>query len=198
MDNNFAQTVQQMFGNTQPAGDQPPTTPTPTPSPSDFSQAVGQALPSPSSTGLPSQPQPGGSDWQSFSNLGQMVALEQNYPPDVLLAQAALESGHGTSKMAKEKNNYFGYEAYNANPNAAAEYKNPEESINAYINLIKTDPKYQWAYQQWMKDHNSKQLLFNIIRSGYAYDPRLSRDEKAQQYTTDAFSALGNQLGAQQ
>lgn len=60
------------------------------------------------------------------------VTAEQKYGVNALylIAHSALESGWGTSKLAKEKNNLFGIGAYDSDPyNSAFTFKSKEECI---------------------------------------------------------------------
>ncbi len=109
--------------------------------------------------------------WNQFKQTATQMANNENFPASVLLGQAALESGHGTSSFAKNRNNYFGYQAYDSNPNAAKAYQSPEQSIQDYIDLIKNTPRYRWAYQNYLIDHDPVKLLQGIKSSGYATDP---------------------------
>ncbi len=57
----------------------------------------------------------------------------------VLAAIAYLESAGGMSKIARQKNNLFGLNAYGANPYAVAfSFTSKEESINYTANLLRT------------------------------------------------------------
>ncbi len=78
-------------------------------------------------------------------------------PPAMVLAQAAVESGWGTSRFAEEAHNLFGHWCYTPGcglipsrrpPNAKHEVKkfnNVEESITAYFSNINTHN----AYRPW-------------------------------------------------
>lgn len=109
--------------------------------------------------------------WDNLVSKAQDVAKQENFPPSVMIGQMALESGKGQSQMATAKHNYFGYEAYDSNPDAAKSYDTPESSMKDYVDLIKKDPRYSTAYQQWTQDHNDLGLLQAIKNSGYATDP---------------------------
>jgi len=109
--------------------------------------------------------------WDSFKKVASEIAGQENYPVNVLLGQAALETARGTSTFAKQRNNYFGMKAYDSNPDNATKYNSPEQSIKDYINLIKNTPRYAGAYQQYLKDKNSLKLLQGIRAAGYATDP---------------------------
>jgi len=87
------------------------------------------------------------------------------------LGQAALETGKGTSVLAKTRNNYFGMNAVDSDPNKAFSYNSPSQSITDYINLIKYNPRYKAAYDQYVQDRDPLKLLQGIKNSGYATDP---------------------------
>lgn len=118
-----------------------------------------------------STPQAPKDGWEEFKEKAKKISQEQDYPLSVLLGQATLESARGTSNFAKNRKNYFGYMAYDANPNMARTYGTTEESIMDYINLIKNTPRYSKAYQQYLKDRNPIALLQAIKGAGYATDP---------------------------
>lgn len=105
--------------------------------------------------------------WSGFSQKGTEIAKERNFPSNVLLSQAALESAHGTSNFAKDRNNYFGIQAYDSNPDAAAHYQTPEENINAYINLVTSYPGVKEA----IASGSSDAVIKAIKAAGYATDP---------------------------
>jgi Bax protein len=78
-------------------------------------------------------------------------------PPAMVMAQAAIESGWGTSRFAEEAHNLFGHWCYkegcgivpNKRPASAKhevkKFNNVEESITAYFNNINTHN----AYRPW-------------------------------------------------
>ncbi len=120
-------------------------------------------------------------DWSSFVESAKRVAQESGFPLSVILGQAALETGRKHSPG----NNYFGIkgsgnagtqdlatqeataggEFYNTRSNFAA-YKSPEDSVRAYVDLIKR--RYPDAYAQ--KD-NPDAMIGAIKAGGYATDP---------------------------
>jgi peptidoglycan hydrolase FlgJ len=120
---------------------------------------------------LAQEPAPATTGWGGFVSTAKNIADANNFPASVLIGQSAEETGHGTSDFAKQRNNYFGYQAYDSNPDAAKKYSTPEQSIKDYISLIKDNPRYSWAYQAYLKDHNAANLIKNIWISGYASDP---------------------------
>ncbi len=69
---------------------------------------------------------------------GDFHALEQKYGINALYAAAAAaqESGGATSQLAKDRNNLFGINAVDADPNKAFGYKTKADSINAFGELL--------------------------------------------------------------
>ena len=45
---------------------------------------------------------------QKYSHLAKISSQKHGIPFEIIMAQAILESGNGTSKLAKTKNNHFG------------------------------------------------------------------------------------------
>jgi len=111
---------------------------------------------------------PSDNSWSNFEQTATPIAAASDYPLSVLLGQAALESARGTSNFAQSRNNYFGMDAYDSNPDAAKGYATPQASIEDYINLIKNDPRYT---QAWHDRSNPKQMIQDIKDAGYATDP---------------------------
>lgn len=132
----------------------------------------------------PEKPSGYGDTWDTFTQKAKKIAKERGYPVSVLLGQAALESAHGSSNFARERNNYFGYNAVDSDPNRATFYQTPEDSINAYINLIQ-DPSfvYSKAWQQYQIDHDPVKLIQGIKAAGYATSPNYAQNV----INTDAF-----------
>ena len=62
------------------------------------------------------------------------ICTEKGVNAELAFAHACLETDYGTYFIAK--NNYFGYAAYNSNPNAAASYETPQESIRSYCDWV--------------------------------------------------------------
>lgn len=131
-----------------------------------------------------------GDPWTDFSNKARSISQERNFPSNVLLGQAALESARG---KAAPGNNYFGIKGsgtggsnnlatqewnggyYGENSDFAAN-NTPEDSIHQYLDLIQNTPRYQWAYQQYLKDKDAGALINNIWKSGYATSPTYAQD----------------------
>lgn len=75
-------------------------------------------------------------------------------PADLALAQAAIESGWGTSRFAREANNYFGHWCYKkgcglvparregGDRHEVRSFADASESVRAYLKNINTHPAY--------------------------------------------------------
>jgi len=106
-------------------------------------------------------------DWKQFTLMAKAVAPIMDYPVNVLLSQAALESARGTSRWATERNNYFGYTCYdNREFESCSWFASPYESMLEYMRLIKN--KYPKAYAA---RHNPDLMIQEIKNRGYATDP---------------------------
>lgn len=139
----------------------------------------------PNSTRLIQQPgqQPG--SWDDFQNAAKQAVTDQGLSPavlPVLLGQAAVESARGKSAPG---NNYFGIKGggnagtnnlatqeygrggyYGENAGFAA-YNSPNDSINAYLQLIQSYPGVKEAIQSG----NSDAIIKAIEKNGYATSP---------------------------
>lgn len=114
------------------------------------------------------QPPQTGKDWGSLVSSAYNIAKQYNIPPSVMIGQMAVETGHGTSPMSKNKNNMFGYKAYDSNPGAATSYATPQQSMIDYARLITSDPRYQNAMQY---SNDPFRMITEIKKAGYATDP---------------------------
>lgn len=109
-------------------------------------------------------------NWQDFINSAMKIAPIYNYPVKLLLAQAALESNRGLSNYAKQRNNYFGMNAVDWNPDAAYWYENQEQSIVDYLITIRANFPEAWQHR------DNPELMLQLMQrndSGtiYASDP---------------------------
>ncbi len=127
---------------------------------------------------------PSNTSWDEFVKIAKQVAEKNHYPLSVLLGQAALETGHGSSGLNKNYNNYFGikgegpagavsmptqeqdangnYHTINSNFRV---YNNPAQSVQDYIDLILNSPRYSKVHQDI---NNPTQVIQDIKDAGYA------------------------------
>lgn len=94
-------------------------------------------------------------DPTASSDLNELLWRVDVVPASMALAQAANESSWGTSRFAREGNNFFGQWCYQKGcglvPNARSEgashevaaFHSPRESVRRYMNNINTHPAYQ-------------------------------------------------------
>jgi len=77
-------------------------------------------------------------------------------PPELVLSQAATESGWGTSRIARESNNFFGHFCFNqscgASPyrrggNQIMVFATPTQAVQAYMRNVNTHPAYKQVRQ---------------------------------------------------
>jgi len=104
--------------------------------------------------------------WKDRMTIALKVAQEYDFPPSVMIGQMALESAHGTSEFCQVRNNCFGLNAVDANPNNAFDFPTFEEGVRYYVRLIINH--YPNAYQ--LKE-DPIAMLQTIWKDGYASDP---------------------------
>lgn len=104
--------------------------------------------------------------WDEMVKQAAQIAYEYGIPPEVMISQMALESGHGTSPRSK-RNQLFGVGVYNDN-SPGYQYNSPEASMRGYAELISKDPRYAQAYAQ---RNDPAAMIREIKKAGYAADP---------------------------
>lgn len=134
-------------------------------------------------TPTPAMAQAASMSWEDFIRVAVPIFEREGYPANVGLAQAATETGRGKHAPG---NAYFGIKGqgtagtqrlktkeatpeglfYETDSNFAG-YERPEDSVRAYIKLIKT--RYPDA---WEARKNPKKMLQKIHQGGYATNPK--------------------------
>ena len=123
-----------------------------------------------------------------FGRQAYLVGLATDFPPDILLAQAALETGWGRHIHA---NNLFGLKDLLFDPGASVaetievenekskkvkapfeDFDNPIESMLAYVALIKLSPRYHKA---WLFRKDPQKYFEALQEAGYATDPEYAK-----------------------
>lgn len=79
------------------------------------------------------RPDNGFTDFQAFVNAENEFGISSLF----MLAHAAVESAWGTSYYSKTRNNLFGFNAYDSNPDQASSYASQTASIRFYANFLK-------------------------------------------------------------
>lgn len=108
------------------------------------------------------------SEFRNLIALAETKARARGFHPAPIVSQMAAESERGKSRFARERNNLFGIGSFDNNLDNTWKFKSPEESIDAYLNLIETDKRYAKAYA---KRNNPKEYIKAIKAAGYASDP---------------------------
>lgn len=125
-----------------------------------------------------------------ITSLAVVQELKYNIPIEVTLAQAALESSWGKSKLAVESNNYFGIKDYRKSSHSAKSYPTLEYKDNQwrleYDNFKVYSDKSDCFESRslWFVHHDKYHYLFEtretepvdlwinaLIENGYATDP---------------------------
>ncbi|BFM09054.1 glucosaminidase domain-containing protein [Halioxenophilus aromaticivorans] len=114
---------------------------------------------------------------QTFESqeVSDLLAKVDTIPASLVLAQAATESGWGSSRFAREGNNYFGQWCYQVGcgikPAQRATGKSHEvkrfnsvtSSVRAYFNNLNTNPAYQQLRQLRQQTRDSGQRLTGVL-----------------------------------
>lgn len=110
---------------------------------------------------------------EKYKELARKIEQEYHVPAPIVLAQAIVESGAGTSRLAVQANNHFGYKAYSdwkgetfkaiddhPYPSSFRKYRSAEESFEDYGRLIQRKySNHKWAifnYRNWAKHIQDK------------------------------------------
>lgn len=135
-------------------------------SPIPVQASENEVMPTPTPT--PEMPPTKG--WEGFERAVDRIAPLYNFPKNVVLAQAALESAHGNSNFSKDRNNYLGIGAYDSDPNQAFRFENSEQCVIEYMRIIKRNFPEAWA-QRDNPEALLKALKVNSKGMMYATDP---------------------------
>lgn len=151
---------------------------------------------------------------QEFISKYTQLAIEEmnlhGIPASIKMAQAILESGFGTSDLARYANNFFGikcsgwqgrtYYKDDDKPNECFRaYGSPEESFRDHSQFLRTRPWYAPLFELQLTDY--KGWAAGLQRAGYATNPNYSVllvriIERHNLYELDKF--FGTDLGHRQ
>ncbi len=105
-----------------------------------------------------------------YHTIAIQLSSEYGIPWEAVMAQGILESASGTSKFARERNNFFGINAVDSDPNKATSYSTPQEGWKGYYEFIKNNSRYATAGAFNYKN-DPYGYIQAIKNAGYATDP---------------------------
>jgi Bax protein len=136
--------------------------------------------------------------------LDRLLRRVDTVPVSLVVAQAAIESGWGTSRFARHGNNLFGMRTYEGGVGmvprrrmpgekfAVATYVNPCAAIRSYIHNLNTHERYQEMRE--MRERLRKSGL--AITGEHLADGLLHYSEKGDEYVGQVKSLISyNELG---
>lgn len=121
----------------------------------------------------------------SMSDYAQYYGHRHHIFPSLILAQSALESDFGRSKLSKDYHNYFGIKQTGQEPAVSLEtlesdgnkyyginanfrsYASVRESVADYAHLIAGLPRYAGV----VRAQTPEEAAYALVRGGYATDP---------------------------
>ena len=125
-------------------------------------------LPSADTTVAPTRVGQGQSAFiQSLQPLAAKVAARTGIDPNVMIAIAANETGWGQSSNAKDMNNLFSLQGDGSNGSRWASYTSPEQSFQAFSDLIQNAPRYA---QAWADRADPAKFVGDLRNPGYVVD----------------------------
>lgn len=105
-----------------------------------------------------------------YHTIAIQLSSEYGIPWEAVMAQGILESASGTSKFARERNNFFGINAVDSDPNKATSYSTPQEGWKGYYEFIKNNSRYA-AAGAFNYKNDPYGYIQAIKNAGYATDP---------------------------
>lgn len=105
-----------------------------------------------------------------YHNIAVQLSSEYGIPWEAVMAQGILESDSGTSNFARNRNNFFGINAVDSNPDNATYFSSPAEGWQGYYQFIKNNPRYRAAGAFNYPD-DPYGYIAAIKSAGYATDP---------------------------
>ena len=103
-------------------------------------------------------------------------------PASITLAQACIESGNGTSRLAREANNHFGIKCHNnwkgktiihtddAQNECFRKYNHPEESFIDHAEFLRYRDRYAFLFD--LSPYDYKAWALGLKQAGYATNPQ--------------------------
>ena len=124
---------------------------------------------------------------ERFSKTSQQEQKKYGIPASITLAQGVLESGNGTSTLAKENNNHFGIKCFkrgckkghcsnftdDSHKDFFRKFPNAWDSYRAHSDFLK-QPRYRKLFKLSKKDY--KGWAKGLQEYGYATDDNYAKD----------------------
>ncbi|MBO8428674.1 MAG: glucosaminidase domain-containing protein [Bacteroidetes bacterium] len=141
---------------------------------------------------------------QKYKDLAIRQMNTYHIPASIILAQACLESGNGTSRLAVKGNNHFGIKCHNWNGKTIyhnddkkgecfRRYITAEDSFRDHSEFLRNGPRYQSLFDLGQTDY--KAWAHGLKAAGYATDKRYAQllidiieDYELYRYDTPAVS----------
>ncbi len=79
----------------------------------------------------------------TYHDIAASLGSEYGIPWEAVMAQGILESQSGTSRFARERNNFFGIGAVDSNPNNAHSFSSAAAGWKGYFEFISNNPRYR-------------------------------------------------------
>ena len=105
-----------------------------------------------------------------YHSIATELGNQYGIPWEAVVAQGILESASGTSRFAIERNNFFGINAVDSNPDRASSYSSVSAGWKAYFDFINDNPRYR---NNGAFNHANDPVGYieSIKAAGYATDP---------------------------
>ena len=100
-----------------------------------------------------------------ITDLNKITPTEKQIPSELIVAQAIIETGWGTSRFANEANNLFGIRE------GLKEFKTKCDSVADYIRIINEVPAYA-EFREMRQDGVTDALLLARTLKKWAADPK--------------------------
>ena len=136
--------------------------------------------------------------FQRWYETAMQQMASSGIPASIILAQAALESGNGTSRLAVEANNHFGIKCHNwqgpiirhdddFKKECFRSYEDAAESFSDHSDFLRYNDRYAFLFDLDPSDY--KGWAHGLKKAGYATDPlyaekliKIIEDYKLYQY----------------
>ena len=106
----------------------------------------------------------------TYHNIASTLGAQYGIPWEAVMAQGILESASGTSRFARERNNFFGIGAVDSNPDNAHHFSSASEGWKGYFDFIKNNPRYA-SHGAFNHAGDPIGYIEAVKAAGYATDP---------------------------